>query len=69
MSGLAGTVVPALPLLLIAATIVAVAILAARAVRDETVVEGLRVELRRVGETHRAVSEARARAAERRLRR
>lgn len=55
------------PLLLVATTVVALAVLVTRSLRDEAVVEGLRMEVRRVGETHRAVHEARSRAAQGRL--
>jgi len=57
-----------LPLLLVASTATAVAVAVARSLRDEQVVEGLRAELRMLGETQRAVVEARARQVDRRLR-
>lgn len=68
MSGLAGLIASALPLLVMTATAVVLAVLVARALRDETVVEGIRVEVQRLGETHRAVGEARAQASRGRLR-
>lgn len=67
MGGLAG-IASALPLLLVTASSVVLAVLVARSLRDETVVEGLRVEVRRLGETHRAVCETRSAAPQQRLR-
>jgi hypothetical protein len=58
----------ALPLLLVAATGTALALLVARSLRDEHVVEGLRAEIRMLGETQRAVVETRAQITARRLR-
>ena len=47
------------PLLLVAATAGFLALLVIRALRDDAVVEAVRIEVRRVGETHRAVCESR----------
>ena len=68
MSGLPGFVASVLPLLVMTATTVSLAVLVARLLRDETIVEGVRVEVQRLGETHRAVGEARAQASRGRLR-
>ena len=54
--GIAGT---ALPLLIVAAALVLISVAVARSLRDETVLDGLRVEVRNIGEVHRAVHEAR----------
>lgn len=56
------------PLLFVASTATALAVAVARSLRDEQVVEGVRAELRMLGETQRAVVEARAQQADRRLR-
>jgi len=48
-----------LPLLLVAATTGVLALLVTRALRDESVVDALRREVRRIGETHGAVCTSR----------
>lgn len=68
MSGLSDVIASVLPLLVMPATAVALAVLVVRALRDESVLEGVRVEVQRLGETHRAVGEARAQTSRGRLR-
>ncbi|HEX4902057.1 MAG TPA: hypothetical protein VFV42_04555 [Acidimicrobiales bacterium] len=48
-----------LPLLLVGSTTAVLAVLVARALRDDAVIDALRVEVRRIGETHRAVCSTR----------
>ena len=55
-----------LPLLVVASAATALAVAVGRSLRDEQVVEGLRAELRMLGETQRAVLETRARQGVRR---
>jgi hypothetical protein len=52
--------VTALPLLIVAVTMALIGIAVARSLRDETVLDGLRAEVRSIGEVQRAVHEARA---------
>ncbi len=55
-----------LPLPVVASAATALAVAVGRSLRDEQVVEGLRAELRMLGETQRAVLETRARQGVRR---
>ena len=55
-----GMVVAALPLLIVAVAMGLTGVAVARSLRDETVLDGLRAEVRSIGEVHRAVHEARA---------
>ncbi len=55
-----GMAASALPLLIVAAALVLIGIAVARSLRDEAVLDGLRAEVRSIGEVHRAVHEARA---------
>lgn len=57
---MAGVAVTALPLLLILGATALGALSVARSLRDETVLEVLRAEVRSVGEVQRAVSEVRS---------
>ncbi len=52
-------ILTSLPLLLAALTTAVLALLVARALRDQAVVDALRLEVRRIGETHRAVCSTR----------
>lgn len=49
-----------LPLVLVGLTTVLLGVLVSREVRDESVVEAVRVDVRRLGEAHRAACESRA---------
>jgi hypothetical protein len=55
-----GVAVTALPLLVVVLAAVLVGIAVVRSLRDETVLEALRAEVRSIGEVHRAVGEARS---------
>lgn len=48
-----------LPLVLVLVTTAVLAVLVTRALRDEAVLDALRVEVRRIGETHGAVCSSR----------
>jgi hypothetical protein len=49
-----------LPLVLVGLTTVVLGVLVSREVRDEAVVEAVRLDVRRLGEAHRAACESRA---------
>lgn len=57
-----GIAATALPLLLATAALVLLGVAMARSLRDEAVLDGLRAEVRSIGEVHRAVHEARTAA-------
>ncbi len=56
-----GILASLLPVVIVAGTTGAITVAALRSLRDETVLEALRVEARLFGETHQAVVEARSR--------
>jgi len=57
-----GIAVAALPLLLVTAALVVLGVAIARSLRDEAVLDGLRTEVRSIGEVQRAVHEVRTAA-------
>ncbi|HAS09863.1 MAG TPA: hypothetical protein DCS55_04990, partial [Acidimicrobiaceae bacterium] len=57
-----GIAVAALPLLLVTAALAALGVAIARSLRDEAVLDGLRTEVRSIGEVQRAVHEVRTAA-------
>jgi hypothetical protein len=60
-----GMAVAALPLVIVAAALVLIGVAVVRSLRDEAVVDGLRAEVRSIGEVQRAVHEARTSATSR----